>query len=109
MATLLSLDILGAYDRVLRKRLTHVLRAKGVPRRLTEWVNSFMSDRTFTLVIADAETAEAPVTAGIPQGSPLSPILFLFYAAELLEICNNTSKRLSASGFVDDTALLAYG
>ena len=98
MATLLSLDISGAFDRVIRKRLIHVLRAKGIPQRLARWVHSFMSDRTTTLVIADTETAEALVTAGIPQGSPLSPILFLFYAAKLLEKCNSTTERLSASG-----------
>lgn len=109
VASLLSLDITGAFDRVVRKRLTHVLRAKGIPKELALWVEAFMTDRTTTLVLSDTETDEFPVPAGIPQGSPLSPILFLFYAAELLELCNNPSERLSGCGFVDDTNLLAYG
>ena len=109
VASLLSLDITGAYDRVVRSRLVHVLRAKGIPEQLAEWVGVFMTDRTSTLVLSGMETEERPISAGVPQGSPLSPILYLFYAAELLEACNSTTDRLSASAFVDDTTLLAYG
>ena len=108
-ASLLALDISGAFDRVVRKRLIHILRAKGVPEPLAAWIHAFMSGRSSTIVLTDSESAEFPVPAGIPQGSPLSPILFLFYSTELLELCNNTNERLSACGFVDDTTLLAYG
>ena len=68
-----------------------------------------MTGRSTTIVIADAESEEFQVPAGVPQGSPMSPILYLFYTAELLEACNNPRERLSASAFVDDTILLAYG
>src|SRR5204863_9347152 len=108
VASLLSLDITGAYDRVVRSRLVHILRAKGIPEQLAEWVGVFMIDRTSTLVLSDTETEEKPIFVGVPQGSPLSPILYLFYAAELLEACNSTTDQLSASAFVDDTMLLVY-
>ena len=45
----------------------------------------------------------------MPQGFLLLLILYLFYTAELLEACNNPHDRLSASAYVDDTTLLAYG
>ena len=57
----------------------------------------------------DGESEEFKIAVGVPQGSPLLPILYLFYVAELLDSYNNTADRLSASGFVDDTTLLAYG
>ena len=44
----------------------------------------------------------------IPQGSPLSPILFLFYNAELLEVCQEPG-QVSNIGFVDDCNLLVWG
>ncbi len=109
VASLLSLDITGAFDRVVSSRLVHVLRMKGIPERLAEWVRTYMTDRTTTLVLSDTEIEESAVAAGVPQGSPLSPILYLFYTAELLDSCNNSNERLSASAFVDDTTLLAYG
>ena len=43
------------------------------------------------------------IEAGIPQGSPLSPILFMIYNAELLEIPKLPELGL---GFIDD---IAYG
>jgi hypothetical protein len=109
VASLLSLDITGAFDRVVRSRMVHTLRMKGIPERLAEWVRTYMTDRTTTMVLSDMETAETAVVAGVPQGSPLSPILYLFYTAELLDACNNRNERLSASAFMDDTTLLAYG
>ena len=38
----------------------------------------------------------------------MSLILYLFYTAELLKICNNFRERLSTSVFVNDTILLVY-
>src|SRR6187402_1977695 len=45
---------------------------------------------------------------GVPQGSPLSPILFLFYNSELLELCQRPKEGLLAIGFADDVNMLAY-
>ena len=45
---------------------------------------------------------------GVLQGSPLSPILFLYYNASLLELCNQPKRGLSGIGFADDINLLIY-
>ena len=47
---------------------------------------------------------EVDIKTGIPQGSPLSPILFLLFSSELLEILESRDTRGSA--FVDDTNIL---
>jgi hypothetical protein len=44
----------------------------------------------------------------MPQGSPMSLILFLFYNALLLEVMNLLDMRLLALGFADDINLLTY-
>jgi len=86
MVTLLSLDMSKAYDRVNRTRLLQILRERGVPKGLIVLIRSFLSDRTTTIRMAGKSSKrQYAVNIGIPQGSPLSPLLFLFYTAPLLE------------------------
>ena len=44
-----------------------------------------------------------------PQGSPLSPILYLFYSVELVEGYQRAYERVSTTVFVDDTNIVVYG
>jgi len=48
------------------------------------------------------------INTGIPQGSPLSPILYLFYNADLIEECNK-EESVGSTGYIDDVAILAWG
>src|SRR5436190_11032377 len=65
VASLLSLDITGAYDRVVCDKMVHVLQAKGIPEQLAEWVRVFMTDRTSTLVLSGTKIKEKPIFAGV--------------------------------------------
>lgn len=106
-ASLLSLDMSGAFDHVIKRKLVSILRRKGIPRPLVGWIDSFMTNRT-TLSFDDKTSHPWEVPAGIPQGSPISPILFLFYNADLVEKCNDRGTRAQAIGFVDDVNILAW-
>ena len=68
-----------------------------------------MSDRRSTLAFDGQESLAFTIMTGIPQGSPLSPILFLFYNAELLEQCANPHRGVGCLRFVDDITLIAWG
>src|SRR5699024_8484126 len=108
VATVLSLDVSGAFDRVIRERLVHVLRSRKVPRSICGWVNSSMLERRTTFAF-DQETDDFLLSGGVPQGSLVSPILFLFYNAELIEECGRHDSRLDRIGFVDDMNMIALG
>lgn len=108
VATLLSLDLSGAFDTVHHIRLLDILRKKGIPGWLVRWIRAFLSNRTTTLIIQGKETDPFSIEYGVPQGSTLSPILFLLYASQLLEICNRPKDRISAIGFADDSHILTY-
>lgn len=45
---------------------------------------------------------------GIPQGSPISPIPYLFYNADLIEACTDSAWKIGTTAFVDDANLLTY-
>jgi Reverse transcriptase (RNA-dependent DNA polymerase) len=58
--------------------------------------------------VNDFVLPEALVSVGIPQGSPISPILYLFYNADLLESCKSLRLCISTTGFMDNVNILTY-
>jgi retron-type reverse transcriptase len=108
VASLLQLDIKGAFDTVNHTRLLHTLQHQGFPPWAARWVRSFLTGRTASLLFDGESTPPRSVTAGVPQGSPLSPILFLLYTASLYTKLQE-HRGLIAVGFADDLNLLAFG
>ncbi|GES66033.1 hypothetical protein ATETN484_0014000100 [Aspergillus terreus] len=107
--SLLLLDVSGAYDNVSHRRLLHNLRKRKLGH-FVPWIASFLSNRYMRIRMPEHITELFPTTTGIPQGSPLSPILYLLYNADLIEVCNSSTQGLTATeayGYVDDVALLA--
>ena len=99
--SLVSFDVKGAYNGVYKDRLLQRLAARGIPPALVRWIDAFCSERTATILVNGLASRQQPLPqAGLPQGSPLSPILFLFFNADLVQ------HKLNANGgsiaFVDD-------
>ncbi|QKX57721.1 uncharacterized protein TRUGW13939_04840 [Talaromyces rugulosus] len=107
VASLLLLDVSGAFDNVTRQRLLHNLRKRRVNQMLVRWISSFLDDRSTTLKLQEYTAPSAPIQTGIPQGSPLSPILYLFYNADLIDACK--TENTEAVGYIDDASILAVG
>jgi hypothetical protein len=106
IVTMLSLDLTGAYDRVSHERLLHRLRKLRLPEWLVKFIQSFLTQRMTRLSFGGFRSQPIPTPTGIPQGSRLSPILFLLFASELLEVIKGP--RTSGFGFVDDTNVVTY-
>lgn len=47
-----------------------------------------------------------PTSTGIPQGSPISPIMYLIYNVDLIENCGI---GVTSNGWVDDVCVMAKG
>jgi retron-type reverse transcriptase len=109
VVSILSLDVSKAFDRVSHQRLLHILRMKRIPTNLVKWIGSFLEDRRTAMKVGNYTSPEEAVQVGIPQGSPLSPILYLFYTAELVQNCQQPKYNATATAFVDDTNILVYG
>ena len=108
-ASLLQLDISGAFDTVNHTRLLATLREQGFPRWVVVWVRAWLSNRVAILHFDGQQTGDIPVVAGVPQGSPLSPVLFILYIASLYKALKQDHPTISIAGFADDTNLLAFG
>ena len=89
--------------------LLHNLRIKGIPEYILKLTESFVKNRSTSITIGRRTGEILPVNAGIPQGAPISPILFLFFNAPLIEECARSKLRIQVGGFVDDIHIIAYG
>lgn len=106
VATVLFLDITLAFPSVNHERLLHNLRKRGVPEDLVRWIQNFLTDRCTQLKFDDFVSHPLRASTGLPQGSPLSPILYLFYSADLLEIVDATDRDRGSGGFIDNTTFI---
>ena len=50
---------------------------------MVDWVSSLLSERSCTLVFQGSHNTPATASLGMPQGSPISPLLFLIYVSPL--------------------------
>ena len=110
-AIMVLLDWEKAFDKVTRKGLFTALARMGVPSKLQKLVGMLYRDPTFRVEV-DGQTSEwHSQQAGIRQGCPLSPYLFLvvmtvlFHDVHSNDSVNTVFKRVP--GFEHDEVLYA--
>src|SRR5437588_4144748 len=82
-ASTLFLDIKGGFDNVSSSHLSSPLRHNAVSACLLTWLRSFLPNRQGRLIFQGAPNIFSPVSVGTPQGSPISPLLFVIYVSSL--------------------------
>ena len=95
-----ALDISKAFDRVWHKALLAKLPAYGFTPSFCKLISSFLSNRFISVVVDGATSASFPVSSGVPQGSVLSPTLFLLFINDLLH-----ATASDVHSFADDSNL----
>ena len=112
-ASLLTIDVKGFFDNVNHNRLISILYHMGFPTPITNWVSSFLSNRSAASRIGTFTGPFTPIDTGVPQGSPCSPILSVIYSTPILEaisldpLCTNILLPVIPRSYIDDFSFLA--
>ena len=94
------LDISKAFDEVWHDGLLFKLKSYGISGCLFSVIEDFLDNRQQHVVLNGKNSNWSPVTAGVPQGSVLGPLLFLIYMNDLVDNVSSEAKL-----FADDTSL----
>ena len=89
-----AIDLEDAYNRVQVKLLMDLLVQYGVSLTLTRWIAAALLERTVVMQLGNWSSAAHQLTMGLPQGSPLSPVLYNVYTKGLADLNQNGLSRV---------------
>ena len=103
----LFLDIKRAFDGVWHRGLLYKLEKLEIPDYLIHVIKEFLQSRKLVVQINNCISQEFTAKQGVPQGSPLSPLLYNIYCHDILTDPPSPSSYLLQ--YTDDTALISHG
>ncbi|GFY15093.1 probable RNA-directed DNA polymerase from transposon BS [Trichonephila clavipes] len=96
------LDVEKAFDREWHDGIVFKMIKLNFPSYIIHLINSYLSDQTFQVKILATLSRIGTVSAGSPQGSNLSPMLYNTYTHDF-----PTTPTVDAFLFADDAAIIA--
>ncbi|KAE8216354.1 hypothetical protein CF326_g9686 [Tilletia indica] len=104
--SVLTFDIVGAFDNPNPGRLIRLLWQRGFPTALVRFVAWWLRQRTAQIKLDGVVGEQFAHTSGLPQGSPLSLICFVIYISTLWDAM---PEGIRLFGYVDDGAMEVQG
>ena len=95
------LDLSKAFDTLNHEILFSKLEHYGIRGLTLQWIKSYFSNRKQFVQYRNISSPLQTIKCGVPQGSILGPLLFLFYINDL----PNVSSIVKTILFADDTSL----
>ena len=95
-------DFSRAYDKVWREGLLHKMIKMKLPYRFIKYTRLFLSTRATFVEINGTRSNKFFLNEGLPQGSAISPLLFLLFINDITDF---TKEGATPSLFADDTAI----
>jgi hypothetical protein len=105
---LLSFDVIETFDTISHERLIHDLRKRKISKWIIDWVISFLQNRTTTLTMNRKVIASFSMRTETSQKSSLFFVLYLFYNADLLKMCDKLEINTRFLKYADDMNILIY-
>ena len=102
-------DFKKAFDTVSSENVVEILQRNiRVSRQMLGTIRSFLSNRWGQSTVGNSHSSWLESTVGVPQGSPLSPLLFIIFINGAVAI-NEILPGVEFIVYADDTALVDKG
>ena len=101
------MDVKSAFDHVKPSQLVSRMRELGLDGDFIRWTQPFLANRKVQLVIDNTQCPIQSINSGVPQGSPVSPILFAIYLSGVFNEIERRVPGVHTLSFADDIGLLA--
>ena len=93
------LDLSAAFDTLSKDIFCRKMKIYGFDIRSTNWFNSYLTDRSQSVMVGSAISEPVTINVGSPQGAILSPTIFIALISDIelwtdAEVC----------GYADDTS-----
>ena len=100
-------DVKGGFQNVKKEMVMTKLDETEGGRRWKSWISKFFRQRDFSIEWDGKVRGEGKTNVGVPQGSPLSPVVFLIYMAPILKdmeqhLSEATGLDIEVPSYVDD-------
>jgi len=103
------MDIKAAFPSVAKGRLVSIMKVRQMDGDLIWWKGTFLSDSTVEMIMEGNGMERHPVEAGVPQGSPVSPIFFAIFTSVLIKWVEEYLLEAEGLSFMDDLCWVATG
>ena len=81
------IDAEKAFDTVWLDGLRKMLHDSKMPDKIVRWISSFLKNRTGAIKVNNVISRIFPLEAGVPQGSILAPLLYIFFIKDMPTSC----------------------